>query len=91
VWQFHQVYSGDETKSWVSEGCRSAGIGCLDCKGPVIEAVLGELKPMQARAAEFEAQPELVREVIQAGSAKARQVAQETMREVRRVMSLDLS
>jgi tryptophanyl-tRNA synthetase len=91
VWQFHQVYSGDETKSWVSAGCRSAGIGCLDCKGPVIEAVLGELKPMQARAAEFEAQPELVREVIQAGSAKARQVAQETMREVRRVMSLDLS
>ena len=91
VWQFHQVYSSDETKSWVQEGCRSAGIGCLDCKGPVIEAVLAELKPMQARAAEFEAQPELVKRVIREGSEKARAVARETMQEVRQVMSLDLS
>ena len=91
VWQFHQVYSSDETKSWVQEGCRSAGIGCLDCKGPVIEAVLAELKPMQARAAEFEAQPELVKRVIREGSEKARAVARETMHEVRQVMSLDLS
>ena len=91
VWQFHQVYSGDETKDWVQEGCRSAGIGCLDCKGPVIDAVLAELKPMQARAAEFEAQPELVKRVIREGSEKARAVARETMQEVRQVMSLDLS
>jgi tryptophanyl-tRNA synthetase len=90
VWQFHQVYSGEETKSWVQEGCRSAAIGCLDCKGPVIEAVLGELTPMQERAAEFEAQPELVRRVIREGSEKARIVAQETMQEVRQVMSLEL-
>ena len=91
VWQLHQVYSSDETKSWVQEGCRSAGIGCLDCKGPVIDAVLAELKPMQARAAEFEAQPELVKRVIREGSEKARLVARETMQEVRQVMSLDLS
>jgi tryptophanyl-tRNA synthetase len=91
VWQFHQVYSSDETKDWVQAGCRSAGIGCLDCKGPVIDAVLAELKPMQARAAEFEAQPELVRRVIREGSDKARIVAQETMQEVRQVMSLDVS
>jgi tryptophanyl-tRNA synthetase len=91
VWQFHQVYSSDETRSWVEQGCRSAGIGCLDCKGPVIDAVLGELKPMQQRAAEFEAQPELVKRVIREGSEKARIVAQETMQEVRQVMSLDLS
>ncbi len=91
VWQLHQVYSDDKTKAWVQEGCRSAGIGCLDCKGPVIEAVLAELKPMQQRAAEFEAQPELVKRVIREGSEKARIVAQETMQEVRQVMALDFS
>lgn len=91
VWQFHLVYSDDATKQWVQEGCRSAGIGCLDCKAPVIEAVVAELKPIQARAAEFEAQPELVQRIIREGSEKARIVAQETMREVRQSMSLDLS
>ncbi|MCU7843167.1 MAG: tryptophan--tRNA ligase [Candidatus Thiodiazotropha sp. (ex Monitilora ramsayi)] len=91
VWQFHQVYSDESTKQWVQEGCRSAGIGCLDCKGPVIEAVVAELKPIQTRAAEFEAQPELVRQIIREGSERARDVARETMREVRQSMSLDLS
>lgn len=88
VWQFHLVYSDTGTRQWVQEGCRSAGIGCLDCKAPVIEAVLNELKPIQARAAEFEAQPELVKGIIKQGSEKARSVAQETMREVRQAMSL---
>jgi tryptophanyl-tRNA synthetase len=88
VWQFHLVYSDDDIKQWVEEGCRCAGIGCLDCKGPVIESVLDELKPMQARAAEFEAQPELVRRIISEGSERARIVARETMREVREAMSL---
>jgi tryptophanyl-tRNA synthetase len=91
VWQLHQVYSDDATRQWVQAGCRSAGIGCLDCKGPVIDSVVAELKPMQARAAEFEAQPELVKRVIREGSEKARIVAQETMQEVRQAMSLDLS
>ncbi|MEJ2608932.1 MAG: tryptophan--tRNA ligase [Candidatus Thiodiazotropha sp.] len=90
VWQFHLVYSEDATRQWVQEGCRSAGIGCLDCKAPIIEAVLGELKPIQARAAEFEAQPDLVRRIIKEGSEKAREVAQETMREVRQAMSLQI-
>ncbi|RLJ18438.1 tryptophan--tRNA ligase [bacterium endosymbiont of Escarpia laminata] len=89
VWQFHEVYSNDETKAWVQEGCRSAGIGCLDCKAPVIESVLAELRPMQARAEAFEAQPELVDDIIAAGCDRAREVAQETMAEVRQVMSLD--
>lgn len=88
VWQFHQVYSDAAVKEWVKEGCRSAGIGCLDCKGPIIESVLGELKPMQQRAAEFEAQPELVRRIVREGSEKARIVARETMQEVRQAMSL---
>jgi len=89
VWQLHQVYSDEQVQAWVQEGCRSAGIGCLECKAPVIEAVLQELKPMQARAAEFEAQPERVREIVEAGSQRAREVAAETMREVRQVMALD--
>lgn len=88
VWQFHLVYSDEGTRAWVEEGCRTAGIGCLDCKAPVIESVLNELKPMQQRAAEFEAEPELVKRIVKEGSEKARAVAQETMQEVRQVMSL---
>ncbi|MBP6807673.1 MAG: tryptophan--tRNA ligase, partial [Chromatiaceae bacterium] len=89
VYQLHQVYSSNETRAWVTEGCRSAGIGCLDCKQPVIEAVLAELKPIQERAREFEAQPERVRDLIAAGSEAARQVARKTMDEVRQAMSLN--
>jgi tryptophanyl-tRNA synthetase len=88
VWQFHEVYSDDEVKAWAKEGCRSAGIGCLDCKQPVIDAVLGELKPIQARASELEAEPERVTEIIARGCEAARVVARETMDEVRQVMSL---
>ncbi|MCW4182071.1 tryptophan--tRNA ligase [Candidatus Thiodiazotropha endoloripes] len=90
VWQFHEVYSDLKTREWVQAGCTSAGIGCLECKAPVIEAVLDELKPIQARAAELEAQPEQVKRIIEAGSEKARAVARETMREVREAMSLQI-
>ena len=89
VWQFHQVYSPDDVKQWAQEGCRSAGIGCIDCKQPVIEAVLAELTPMQERARAFEQQPERVREIIAEGTGIAREVARETMLEVRQAMSLD--
>ncbi len=89
VWQFHLVYSDDETKAWVQEGCRSAGIGCIDCKQPVINAVLEELRPIQERAREFEQQPELVRSIIAEGCEAARDQAQETMEEVRQAMGLD--
>jgi len=88
VWQFHQVYSDPAVRSWVGEGCRSAGIGCIDCKQPVIEAVLAELSPIQERARELEAQPERVRGIIAEGCEAAREVARETMGEVRNAMSL---
>ena len=88
VWQFHQVYSDESVKEWVQAGCRSAGIGCLDCKQPVIESVLGELAPMRARAAEYAGDPDLVRNVINEGCERARDVARETMEEVRHAMSL---
>jgi len=89
VWDFHQVYSDDSVKNWVQEGCKSASIGCIECKQPVIDAVLAELKPMQERAAEYESDPDLVRNIINEGCEKARDEARDTMEEVRHVMSLE--
>ncbi len=91
VWQFHQVYSNDAVREWVQTGCRSAGIGCLDCKQPIIDSVLAELLPIQARALDYAAQPELVRSVLNDGCERARDVARETMEEVRHAMSLMMS
>ena len=88
VWQFHQVYSDDKVRDWVQQGCRSAGIGCVECKQPVIEAVVAELTPIQQRARELEEQPDLVRTVLHEGAEKAHDVARETMEEVRHAMSL---
>ena len=91
VWQFHQIYSNDEVKAWVQKGCRSAGIGCIECKQPVIEAVLREQKPMHERAKMYEEDPQLVRNIIADGCEKARKLAQETMRDVREAIGLDYS
>ncbi len=88
VWQLHQVYSDDDVKKWVQVGCSSAGIGCLDCKQPVIDSVLDELRPMQERAREFEQDPGRVRAIINEGSEAARDVARRTLEEVREVMGL---
>jgi tryptophanyl-tRNA synthetase len=73
----------------VQSGCRSAGIGCLECKQPVIDAVLAELQPIQERGRSYAEQPELVRNIINEGCERARDVARETMDEVRHAMSLD--
>ena len=89
VWQFHEVYSSAGVQSWVQEGCRSAAIGCLECKQPVIDAVNYELRPMQERAREYAQQPDLVRNIINEGCEAARDMARETMDEVRHAMSLD--
>jgi tryptophanyl-tRNA synthetase len=91
VWQFHQIYSKDEVKTWVQQGCRSAGIGCIECKQPVIDAVLAEQEPMRERARLYDEDPQLVRRIIAEGCEKARQLAQETMRDVRQAMGLDYS
>ena len=91
VWSLHQVYSDDEVKNWVQEGCRSAGIGCLDCKKPVIEAVLKEQTPIRERAKEYEADRETVRGIISEGCEAARDVARDTLEEVREAMCLDYS
>ena len=88
VWTLHQVYSSEETKAWARHGCTTAGIGCLECKQPVIDAINAELAPMQARMMEIEAKPGYVKEVLHDGCAKARRVAEETMLDVRAAMGL---
>ncbi len=88
VWQFHQLYSNDDVKKWVVEGCTTAGIGCIECKQPVIEGVLKELAPIQERARQYEEDPTLVRSIVADGCEKARKLAGETMRDVREAMGL---
>jgi tryptophanyl-tRNA synthetase len=91
VWQLHQVYSNQDTKDWVMKGCRSAGIGCLECKQPVIDAILKEQEPMRERAQQYLDDPSLVRAIVADGCDNARKMAQETMRDVREVMGLGYS
>jgi len=91
VWQLHMVYSNDDTKQWVQKGCKSAGIGCIECKQPVITAVLDEQKPMRERAQQYLDDPTLVRSIIADGCEKARKLASETMRDVREAMGLSYS
>ncbi|MDP1644991.1 MAG: tryptophan--tRNA ligase [Thiobacillus sp.] len=88
VWQFHQVYSDDTTRQWVTAGCTSAGIGCLECKQPVIDAVLDELAPIRERAAYYEDNPDQVRNILADGCEKAQELARDTMRDVREAMGL---
>jgi tryptophanyl-tRNA synthetase len=89
VWQFHLVYSPETTKSWVKTECTRAGIGCLECKQPIIDAILSEQAPMLARAEPFVSNPRLVRDIVDAGTQRARITAQETMRHVREAMGLN--
>ena len=88
VWQFHLIYSAQALQQEVMHGCRSAGIGCLDCKAHIIEAVQAELQPMQQRAQEYEESPELARNIINEGSERARDEARKTLDEVTRIMGL---
>ncbi len=88
VWQFHLVYSDNATQSWVREGCTTAGIGCLDCKKRIIDAVLAELAPIQTRAAELQRDAGTIRTIVGEGTRKAREAAEATLVEVRSAMGL---
>jgi len=88
VWSLHQVYSDQPTRDWAAAGCRSAGIGCLECKKPLIDRVVDESTTMRKRAEEYENNPELVRALLTEGCEKARDAARETLDEVRRAMHL---
>ncbi len=91
VWQFHLVYCGEDVRKWVQEGCHSASIGCLECKQPVIDAVLAELKPIRERAEALAKDATLVKNIVADGCRKAREIAEDTMVDVRRSMGLGYS
>ena len=89
VWQFHLVYSDEPTRAWVTQGCKSAGIGCIECKQPVIDGILAEQQPMRERAQPYLDHPQLVRDIVDAGTDRARITARQTMREVREAIGLN--
>ena len=88
VWQIHQIYSPQDTLDWVVEGCTKAKIGCIECKGPVIDSVISELEPIQERIAKYQSNPNLIQEIIFDGSERARSVAKNTLEEVRDAMGI---
>ena len=88
VWQLHQTYSDQETRDWVVDGCKNAGIGCLECKKPVSDAIVAELEPIQKEAVQYEKDPDIVRSIITEGCETARETAKETIQEVRESMGL---
>jgi len=88
VWPFHALYSDDATREWAASGCRNAGIGCLECKQPVIDAVLEELRPIRERALAFDTDRERVQEILGEGTEEARDIARDTLEEVRRAVGL---
>jgi tryptophanyl-tRNA synthetase len=88
VWSFHQLYSDEATKDWVVKGCTTAGIGCLDCKQPVADAIIQEQAPWRERAAALTADPKKVHWIVEMGTERARTIARQTMKDVRDAMGL---
>jgi tryptophanyl-tRNA synthetase len=88
VWQFHKVYSDQATQDWAAKGCTSAGIGCVECKRPVIDAIVKQQQPWRERAEPYLRDPQKVRDIVAAGTDRAREVAQDTMQDVRQAMGL---
>jgi len=89
VWEFHKVYTDADTRAWVQQGCTTAGIGCLDCKQPVIDAIIREQQPWRERAETFLANPKQIHWIVEMGTERARTVARQTMKEVREAMGLN--
>jgi tryptophanyl-tRNA synthetase len=89
VWEFHKVYTSPNVRQWVETGCKSAGIGCLECKQPVIDAMLAEQQPMLERAEPYLSNPQRVKDIVDAGTQRARKTARATMVEVRAAMGLN--
>ena len=88
VWQFHKIYSDAATREWVVKGCTTAGIGCLECKQPVIDAILREQQPWRERAEPYLTNPKQVHWIVVMGTERARTVARDTMKDVRDAMGL---
>jgi tryptophanyl-tRNA synthetase len=90
VGDLHKIFSDRDTMAKVNEGCRSAGIGCIECKGWAADALVNILNPMQERRKKYEDNPRLAWDILEAGSARAGKVASATMNEVREAMGMSL-
>jgi tryptophanyl-tRNA synthetase len=88
VFDLHKAFSSKETQAWAAEGCRTAGIGCLDCKGRLIDHLLHRMEEIHARRPEFAARPDTVWDILATGSRKARERATRTMEDVRAAMKI---
>ena len=91
VFDLHKAFSTPETQAWAAEGCRTAGIGCLDCKGALLDHLMRRLEQIHARRAEFASRPDTVWDILKPGSVRAREVARATMEDVRRAMQISYS
>jgi tryptophanyl-tRNA synthetase len=90
VGDLHKIFSSKETLAKVNEGCRSAGIGCIECKGWAADALVQLLNPMQERRRKFEENPRLAWDILESGTERARKTAGETMEDVRAAMGMSL-
>ena len=90
VGDLHKIFSDKGTMAKVNEGCRSAGIGCIECKGWAADALVKLLNPMQERRKKFEENPRLAWDILEAGTERARKAAGETMDDVRAAMGMSL-
>lgn len=88
IFDYHKIYSTEEQKSFVSAGCRSAEIGCIDCKNILTKNVLAELAPIRERREELLKSPGKIKEVVASGNKKAKEAAEKTMSEVREAMRI---
>ena len=91
VFDLHKAFSPSETRDWAAAGCRTAGIGCLDCKAKLAEHMLERLPGVHARRPEFAKRPDTVWDILLEGSKKAREVAEATMEDVRGAMKIRYS
>ena len=88
LFRSHQIYSNEETRNWVNDGCTNAKIGCIECKKPVVDSIVSELEPIQEEISKYESNPNLIQEIIFEGSERARVVAKSTMEEVKDAMGI---
>ncbi|MFI4944433.1 MAG: tryptophan--tRNA ligase, partial [Burkholderiales bacterium] len=88
VFDLHKAFSPPETQAWAAQGCRTAGIGCLDCKAKLADHMLEKLAQIHARRPALAARPDTVWDVLVEGSKRARAVAEATMEEVRSAMKI---
>jgi tryptophanyl-tRNA synthetase len=89
VFDHHQVFTDVAGRQWVTEGCSSAGIGCIDCKQLLLDGMLPVVEPLYEKRVKLEKEPDRVKQVLEEGSRRARTIAADTMDQVRQAMRLE--